>query len=149
MATFTMATDDSSGPTAKELLELRAVALLPIERKTYDTKLGERLGVRFRAFDLSGAQPDDLGTGVFFQEVLVEKLSKMMHEWTVGRITQPNKAYLLKPPAPEDHERVAALMELVPAPADILAGNDDELTAADDGELVPARVTPPPHLDDF
>jgi hypothetical protein len=140
MATFTMATDDNEGPTAASLQELKAVALYPLEHKTYETKHGERQGLRFRAYDLSGQVAEDLGTGVFFQEVLVEKLSKMMRQWVTGRITKPNKAYLLKAAAPEDHERIAALMLLVA---------DDDLPASYGSDLIDDPDHPTINPDEF
>ena len=136
MASFTLAPSSSDEPTAATLCDLGPVALLPLEVREYETQLGERTGLRFHAFDLSGESAVDLGTGVFWQQVLVERLSTMTGRWVVARIIRPAKAYLLAAPSASDLERLEGLMAEVPEPSELVGPETGSDLLDDDGDEV-------------
>ena len=57
------------------------LAILPLEHTAkMQTSQGETDALKFHAFDLSGKEPEDLGTGMFFQDVLVRMAAGQVRE---------------------------------------------------------------------
>lgn len=133
MARFKFAPESTGGPMVADLVD-KDLALFPIEVGQFETKIGDRPGIKVHVYDLTGEDPEDLGRALMFQEVLLDELSKSLGEWTVGRIVKPGKAYLLRPP--EDIELVTELMALVPDEPPARASHNITDDESDDDDLV-------------
>ena len=138
MPSYTDAPTTTEGPTAAALLERDCLlALLPLEHtEKMQTAQGETDALKFHAFDLSGKEPEDLGTGMFFQDVLVKNLAPLVGQYVVGRIAKPGKYYKFVPKDSDERAQADRMMKLVPevdelmpsatAAAPIVLDTDDE-----------------------